>query len=119
MGRQGGEGKIGCILWILAAFICGMVAFKMIPVKIQTAELYDFMIEQAKWAGNLKADALKKNILSKAQELNLPVTEKGVMVQKDRDRVRMEVVYTVPIEFPGYTYYWKFQHLVDRNIYVF
>jgi hypothetical protein len=119
MGRQTGQGKIGCILWILAAVVAGMVAFKMVPIKIQTAELYDFMVDQAKWAGNLSGESLKKNILAKAHELELPVDEKGVQVEKTRDRVRMEVVYTVPVQFPGYTYYWQFRQLVDRNIYIF
>jgi hypothetical protein len=118
-GRQSGQGKIGCALWILAFVVAGMVAYKMIPVKVKTSELKSFMVDQAKWAGNLTNDALKKNILAKAAELGLPVTEQGVQVQKDRDHVRMEVVYTVPIEFPGYTYNWQFQERVDRNIYIF
>jgi hypothetical protein len=119
MRRQSGQGKIGCALWILAAVIFGMAAFKMIPVKIKTAELYDFMVDQAKWASNLTNDALEKNILAKAAELGLPLDEKGVSVMKDRDHVRMEAVYTVPIEFPGYTYQWQFHQMVDRNIYIF
>jgi hypothetical protein len=119
MRRQSGQGKIGCVIWILAAVICGLAAFKMIPVKVQSAELYDFMVEQAQFAGNLTADALKKNILNKAAELGLPLNEKGVQIYKDRDRVKMEVVYVVPIQFPGYTYNWQFHHMVDRNIYIF
>jgi hypothetical protein len=119
MGRQSGQGKIGCALWVIGAVIAGMVAFKMIPVKVKSAELYDFMVDQAKWAGNQTNDALKKSIVNKAHELGLPLDDKGVQVEKDRDRVRMEAVYTVPVEFPGYTYYWEFHQLVDRNIYIF
>jgi hypothetical protein len=119
MRRESGQGKIGCALWVLAAVVAGMVAFKMIPVKVKTSELKSFMVDQAKWAGNLTTDALEKNILAKGAELGLPLTEEGVQVQKDRDRVRMEAVYTVPVEFPGYTYNWNFHELVDRNIYVF
>ena len=118
-GKQSGQGKIGCALWVLAAIIAGMVAFKMIPVKVKNSELKSYMVDQAKWAGNLTNDALKKSILAKGAELGLPLTEEGVQVQKDRDRVRMEAVYTVPIEFPGYTYNWQFHDLVDRNIYIF
>ena len=119
MTRQAGQGKIGCALWVLAAVIAGMVAFKMIPVKVKTSELHTFMVDQAKWAGNLTNDALKKNVIAKGLELGLPLDEKSVTVQKDRDHVRMEAIYTVPIEFPGYTYYWQFHELVDRNIYIF
>jgi len=118
-GKQSGQGKIGCVLWILAFAVAGMVAFKMIPVKVKASELHSFMVDQAKWAGNATTDALKKSILAKSLELGLPLDEKGVNVQKDRDHVRMEVVYTVPIEFPGYTYNWQFHEMVDRNIYIF
>ena len=117
--RQSGQGKLGCALWILAFVVAGMVAFKMVPVKVKTSELHSFMVDQAKWAGNSTTDALKKSILAKALELGLPLDEKGVNVQKDRDHVRMEVVYTVPIEFPGYTYNWQFHELVDRSIFIF
>lgn len=119
MSRQAGQGKIGCALWLLAFFLAALVAYKMIPVKVKSAELYDFMVDQAKWAGNATNDALEKSILAKANELGLPLDEKDVEVQKDRDRVRMEATYTVPVEFPGYTYYWRFHQLVDRNIYIF
>ena len=119
MSRQRGQGKIGCALWILAFVVAGMVAFKMIPVKVKTSELHSFMVDQAKWAGNSTTEALKKSILAKALELGLPLDEKGVNVAKDRDHVRMEVTYTVPIEFPGYTYNWDFHEMVDRNIYIF
>ena len=119
MRRQAGQGKIGCVIWLVCFAIAAMVAYKMIPVKVKTAELYDFMVDQAKWASNLTNDALEKNILTKAAELGLPLEEKGVTVYKDRDRVRMEAIYTVPIEFPGYTYRWEFHQLVDRNIYIF
>jgi hypothetical protein len=119
MRRQSGQGKIGCAIWILAVVVASMVAYKMIPVKVKTSELKSFMVDQAKWAGNLTTDALEKSIIAKGAELGLPLTEQGVQVQKDRDHVRMEAVYTVPIEFPGYTYNWQFHERVDRNIYIF
>lgn len=118
-GKQSGQGKIGCALWILAFIVAGMVAFKMIPVKVKTSELHTYMVDQAKWASHQTAENLEKSILGKARELGLPLDEKGVEVVKSRDRVRMEAVYTVPVEFPGYTYYWQFHDMVDRNIYIF
>jgi len=117
--KQPGQGKIGCILWILVFAVAGTVAYKMIPVKVKTSELHTFMVDQAKWAGRQTPDAIKKGIIAKGAELGLPLDEKGVEVVKSRDRVRMEAVYTVPVVFPGYTYYWQFHDLVDRNIYIF
>lgn len=113
-----GEGKIGCILWsaLLIAFVG--VCWKVVPVKIRSAELYDFMEEQAMFAGTSKPDAIKKRIVGRAEELELPVTKKSIVVQRRGGRVRMKCTYTVPIEFPGYTYYWNFEHVVDRPVFV-
>jgi hypothetical protein len=117
--RQSGQGKIGCVLWLAAFAIAGLVAYKMIPIRIQAAELSDFMTEQAKWAGHQPADNIKKVIVDRAKELRLPVRPEDVKVEKTRDRIRMEAKYTVPVEFPGYTYYWDFHHQIDRALFVF
>lgn len=116
--RQAGDSKIGCILWVLGLAICAMVAVKMVPVKVKTAELEDFMVEQAQWAYNAETSAIKKNILARARELELPLEEDDLRVERVRDRIQMEASYTVPIEFPGYTYEWRIHHLVDRQVFL-
>jgi hypothetical protein len=118
MRRQSGQGKIGCVLWILAFSICALAAYKMVPIKIKSAELHDFMVDQAKWTARRTAEQVAKAVLQKAQELELPVTEDDVRVVIERERIKMDVSYTVPVEFPGYTYYWKFNHNVDRPIFI-
>jgi hypothetical protein len=116
--RQAGDSKIGCILWILALGIAVMVAVKMLPIKLKSAELQDHMTEQAKFARGASVEGLQKAILHRASQLDLPVSEKDVQIQLTRDRVKMDVKYTVPVEFPGYTYQWSFHHSVDRPIYI-
>ncbi|MDQ1348038.1 MAG: hypothetical protein QG573_1412 [Acidobacteriota bacterium] len=116
--RQAGDGKLGCILWSLLLIAGVMVAWKAVPVKIATSELYDFMVEQAKWAGNTPSEVLQKRIVSKANELNLPVDPKFVTAEKPGDKIRMKAVFTVPLEFPGYTYEWDFDLEVERPIFI-
>lgn len=113
-----GEGKIGCILWsaLLVAFVA--ICWKVIPIKLRSSELYDFMEEQAMFAGRSKADAIKKRIINRAIELDLPVKKKDITVQRRAGRIRMKCTYTVPVEFPGYTYQWHFEHIVDRPVFV-
>jgi hypothetical protein len=120
MRRRGesGNGRIGCILWALGLAVVVLICWKAVPVKIASAELYDFMEEQAKFSG-LSQEAMKKGILLRARELDLPVQEKQVSVERFGDRIRMRVTYTVPLEFPGYTYYWNFNHEVDRTVFYF
>lgn len=116
---QAGNGKLGCILWSLLLLVGVMIAWKAIPVKIASSELYDFMVEQAKWAGNTPAEVMERRIFGKADELGLPVDPKNVKVEKPGDKVRMRATFMVPLEFPGYTYEWNFDLQVERPIFIF
>lgn len=117
--RERGEGKIGCVLWTLALILAAMVAWKMVPVKIASAQMHDFMEDQAKFAANTPPDEIKRRILVQAKDLELPITEKQVVVQRVGDSIRMSCTYTVPVDLPFYTYNWSFNHQVNRPIFIF
>jgi hypothetical protein len=117
--RRHGQGTVGCVLWSVALLVAILIAWKMIPVKIRSAELYDFMVEQAKFATGATPEVIKKRILAEADRLQLPVDKKSVTVSKRGDRIRMRCNYMVPVKFPGYTYEWTFNHEIDRPIFYF
>jgi hypothetical protein len=114
-----GEGNLGCILWTVVLGLAIFIGWKVIPVKIASAQLYDFMKEQAKFAGDVPADQIANKILWRAQELRLPLDKEHVTVKRIGDTIKMEAIYTVPIEFPGKTYNMHFDHQVDLPIYIF
>lgn len=116
---ESGEIRMGCVLWTVALALVLLVAWKMVPVKLKSVQLYDYMVEEAKYASSIKPERLKRGILRKAQELDLPVSEKRVQVVSTGSRIRMSVSYMVPVHFPGYTYEWHFNYEVDRPIFVF
>jgi hypothetical protein len=118
-GSQSGEGKVGCIIWgaLLAAAV--LIGFKTIPVKIATSELYDYMDEQAKWGANSPPDQIKGRIYGKAKELDLPLDPRDLLVERNGDNIKMRAVFTVPLEFPGYVYYWNFDLQINRAIFIF
>ena len=60
---EAGDSKIGCILWSLLLAVGVLAGFKMIPVKVKTSELYDFMVEQAKWAASTSEETLTRRIV--------------------------------------------------------
>jgi hypothetical protein len=116
---QRGDSKLGCILWLLLVAAGALVAWKMIPIKVNVAELEAFMDEQAKFAAGASEETLKRRILDKAAELDLEIKPQNVTVSKTPERVRMRVQFTIPVEFPGYTYEWNFDLNVDRPIFIF
>ena len=113
-----GEGKLGCIIWLLVLGAVVLVAAKLIPVKIRSAELYDFMEEQAMFAARTSPEEIKKRILGRAEELELPLDKKNLSVARKAGRVRMRATYTVPIELPFYTFEWPFEHIIDRPVFI-
>lgn len=117
---QTGEGKIGCIFWLLVLIVGAVVAWEVIPIKMRSVQLHDYMEDQAAVATyNRDAEAMKKRILAKARELDIPLDKDKLEVTRVGDRIRMKATYTIPAEFPGYTYNWTFEHEIDRNLYIF
>jgi hypothetical protein len=114
-----GEGKLGCIFWFVVLAIGAMIAWKAVPVKMHSAELYDYMDELARFsAAKDTPEQLQKKILTKAFELDLPLDKDHVHVEKMGERVKMTASYTVPLEFPGYTYHWNFDFQLDRQLFL-
>ena len=114
-----GEGNLGCIVWLLVLGLAVMICVKAVPVKIASAEMYDYMDEVARTTGvNTTAEEVKKAILLRAADLKLPVNKDQVTVVREGDRLKMRAEYTVPLEFPGYTYNWHFVHELDRPIFI-
>lgn len=114
-----GESNLGCILWLVLLGIAVLISWKMIPVKVNSAELSDYMVEVAQFQSAQNApDVLKQMIINRASELGIPLTKENVTVVRTGDRIRMTVDYTVPVQFPGYTYNWHFRHELDRPIFI-
>ncbi|HRC84762.1 MAG TPA: hypothetical protein PK413_04050 [Thermoanaerobaculia bacterium] len=112
-----GEGNVGCLIWLVILAAVGLILWKAVPVKVATTELYDYMVELTRFAPNRSTEDLKKAVLKKAKELDLPLDAKNITVEKDPSRIRFTVKYTVPLEFPGYTYLWEVNEVVDRPIF--
>jgi hypothetical protein len=118
LNSRHGQGKLGCILWLIVLLAVVGIAAKLIPIKIRSAELYDFMEEQAMFAGRAGTDTLKKRILDRAKDLELPLDKKNLKIERRGGRIRIRATYTVPVELPGYTYNWDFEHIIDRPVFV-
>jgi hypothetical protein len=114
-----GEGNLGCILWVLLLAAGLLIAWKAIPVKMSSSEMYDYMDELARFsAGKEPPEEIKKKILSRARQLNIPLDKEHVTVERTGDQIRMTVDFTIPVDFPGYTYMWHFQHELNRPIFI-
>lgn len=117
--QERGEGNLGCIIWVLILVIAVFLAWKLVPVKIKSAEFYDYMDEMAKFsAANATQEAIEKGLMEKARQLGIPLEKRNLKVTLRREQIRIEATYTIPVEFPGYTYNWTFHQVLDRPIFI-
>lgn len=115
--RQSGEGQLGCIFGIIFLLAALFVAYKMIPVKVKAAEIRGVVEDEAKSAGTRHDDQILAAILAKAKDNNLPITEKNIEIRRASSNIYITVTYTVPIEFPGFTFQWHQVHHAENPIF--
>ena len=111
-----GEGRIGCILWLAVLALIGYGLYKIIPVKVATSTFYDFMQEEAAFGSIRDIKQLQKELLAKARELDVPVTEENLTIKRTRENITIEAHYTITVDFfNGWKkYVWKFDQVVSR-----
>jgi hypothetical protein len=115
--REAGEGNFGCLVGIILLLAAVFVAYKMIPLKVRAAELRQVIQDEAKSAGTHSDERIKKAILLKADENRLPVTEDNIQISRKQNDIWIDVEYTVPVKFPGFTYQWKQHHHYENPIF--
>ena len=115
--RERGEGQFGCLVGLVFLVLAGLIAYKMIPIKVKTADLRETVMAEARSAGIHNNRTILGEILAKAEQNNLPVTEENVKIERKNQIIKIDVEYTVPVEFPGYTYHWKFHHYTENPVF--
>ena len=118
MGRQLGEGKIGCLFWSLLGLLFIVVGVKVVPIKMATMQLEDRMKELAMTQPRRSKGFFEREIHNRARDLDLPVARKQIRVKKYKERVIMDVEFMVPVEIFTYTYDWNIKIHVDRDLFL-
>jgi len=114
-GPRGAAG-IGCIVWLFVLIFIGYCLYKIVPVKVASSQLYDFMEEEAGFGSIKNLTQLEKEILAKARDLNIPLNKEDLTIRRSREAVTIEAHYQLTIDFFGglYKYVWKFNPVVTR-----
>lgn len=115
-----GEGKAGCIIWLLIVGFLGLAGYRFVPAQVAAMELEDYMEELALRQDTSRKpdDFFIKQIKGRADELRLPVKEEEIKVRKTAKRVVMDVKFTVVIDLIVFEYPREFDIHVDRQIFL-
>lgn len=116
---QRGEIPMGCIVGLVFAAIVAIIAMKVAPIMLDMGDLEREVRILADRGNRIEYNDKRiiKEILAKAKELELPVTEESIKVERSSGRIVVDVQYEKAIEFPGYTYVWKKHLHEDRPLF--
>jgi hypothetical protein len=116
--HQRGEGNFGCLVGLVFLLLAIFIAYKMIPIKVKNAEIREVCADEAKSAGIHNDDQIRKAILAKAKENELPITDENIHIDRSlANNIKLDVEYEVPVAFPGYVYNWHFHHHMENPIF--
>lgn len=105
--RWSESGRIGFKGILLIAFFVAMIfaGFKITPVYINNFQLQSYIQEQNPFwlTQHATAEAIRNNIVAKAQDLGLPVAAEDVTVTSTAVRLIVTVDYHVPVDLKVYT----------------
>jgi len=104
-----GEGRLGTLIGLTVLALTIYLAYKVIPVMVNAYAFRDYIEQETRFAALRNRDEeVIKRVLRKAQELELPVNNKSIKVNRTQSRFDIAVKYTIPIETPVYVYNWMF-----------
>lgn len=116
---QRGDVPVGCLVGMAVALLVVLISIKVVPIRIAVGELDKEIATLADRANrrDYNDKRILKDILAEAEQLDIPVSKKDVTIKRTSSRIKIDVVYDIPIEFPGYTYIWHKEHHHDRPIF--
>jgi hypothetical protein len=105
--RRSESGKITFKTILSLAIVAAAIysGIKIIPVYVNNYQLQDYIQNQTPFwvTQHAQAEAIRKNIVAKAQDLNLPITDENVTVEATLLKVTVNIDYHVPVDLAVYT----------------
>ena len=107
-GEQG-RVTIKTLLSFAILLLGAYLAFKFIPIYVAAYDFDNAIKTQAQYSGSMKTnDVLLTELLTKAQDLELPIKKENLKILRTTSRITISAEYVVPIETAFFTYNWRF-----------
>ena len=108
------SGRITFKAILSLAFIAAVIysSIKIIPVYVNDYQLNDYIYNQTPfWATqHSPAEAILKNVLAKAEDLDIPLAAEDVTIDASASKVAVNIDYHVPVDLRVYTLQLHFTH---------
>jgi hypothetical protein len=116
---QRGDVPVGCLLGFVVLVLIAIFAMSMIPAQIKLGELEKRIDDLADRANRREYtnQRIKRDILDKAEELDLNIPEKNIEIERNNKRIKIFVEFDQEIRFPGYVWVRHHEYRLDRPIF--
>ncbi len=104
--NERGVGRTGCLLWVLFLATATYFSIEVGTVYVRYWRLLDEMRTQAQFAPSLTDDTIRRRVLSKIEELQLPQEAAGALTIQRTVRprqIRIFTTYQETLELPFFT----------------
>ena len=113
MRGERGEGRLGVFVWLAIFGAAIFFAVKAVPAKIAVYEFNDFCEQEIRMtatrgSNRISAEEIRKKILDKAAELEIPIDKKQVKIQKQRNKITAQVEYQMTVDLAVYQWVWDY-----------
>jgi len=97
------------LITLAIVFLIGYAGWNVAPVFLSHYEFQAKLDEIARFSNDRTDADLLQRVMKTAAEYEIPVTEQGVQVSRQADRIRIDVAYKKMLNVaPRYQYPWDF-----------
>jgi hypothetical protein len=119
IGNQSGASRLKVFLVLAFLFVLVHAGLKLVPMYMDYERMQDEMKMKAGLAQVLKDDEIIRDLVHKANELDLPLTAENFALTRDSERRRMKISTEWDVElnflWGAYIRTFHFAPLVDEN----
>ena len=114
-----GSARLKFILIMAIIGIVAYIGYMFLPIAYQAYLFKDLMQHDVDVASSqgYPASWVKDQLVKSAPEFGVPADAVINPLQRD-NRIEVNVQYVIPIEFPGYTYQYNFDHTVKSTAFL-
>ncbi len=115
-----GGARLKFLIVVAIIAVVGYAAYQFIPVAFEAYQIKDLMqhdVDTAVATGK-SADWIKDQLVKSSPEYGIPQNAVITAQQDEKNRLEVRVQYTKPIEFPGFTYNYEFDHTARSSTFL-
>lgn len=117
--NQRGDVPVGCLIGFVLLVLIAIFAMNTIPAQVDLGEFEKRVEELADRANRREYNntRIQAEILEKAKDLDLAVTEKNIEIDRTDKRIKIFIEFDQEIRYPGYVWVRHHEIRLERPIF--